>query len=292
MTEPASHDVRRVAKTHFIIFARQFIEEFADYFDDCPAVQKAKAKFMAVFGDVPTGLDDVDHSELLYEFTELGDAAVTPMLNNFGKFIRPYKPHLEARDASVWQMLVDLPEAQDNLIKQLDIAGKWTECDAETQECIWIFVETLVYYGSMYTTYSHLPESMMNSLNECALSVIQDQTESGEPLTEANIQASLGELAPKIMASLKQEDIMKFGMKMLENPSVLQDLMGMARNVQGGLPGINAQDMMQKMMPAGMDFSQIQSMMSAMGGGSGGGGMDQMQAMMSTMAASLGGGAK
>lgn len=293
---PPSYDVRRVAKTHFMIFARQFVEQFADYFEECMEIQQVKLMFLAAFGDVPTGLDPENYSELLYKFSEHGDTMVTKMLHNFGTFIKPYKPYLEKRDPAVWAILCALPEAQDNLIQKLDIAGKWNECDPETQEVIWEYVETLVYYGSMFTTYSAIPDSMMSSLSECAMSVIQEKAAAGMPLTEENVQASLKDIAPKIMASMNQEDVMAFGMKMLQNPSMMQDLMGMARNLNSVMPGLNTPNIMQNMMPGGMEG--VQQMMATISGANGGQlpqispeQFAQAQQMMTSMMGGGGGGA-
>lgn len=265
---PPNYDVRRVAKTHFIIFARQFVESFAEYFDDCEAIQDVKFQFLALYNDVPTALDPENFTELLYTFTELGDEKVTTMLSNFGTFIRPFKPYIEKRDPAVWALLADLPEAQDNLIEQLQIADKWAECDLETHQVIWESVEVLLYYGSMYTTYGQIPETMMESLNKCAQTLMEKNAAAGTALTEAELQASLTDLGPQIMANMKPDDLLAFGQQMMSNPSMMQDLMGMARNVHSAMPGINTQDLMQKMMPGGMEG--MQQMMATMSGGGGG----------------------
>jgi len=291
---PPNYDIKHVAKTHFIIFARQFVEEFAEYFEECDKIQEVKFKFMAAFGDVPTALDQHDFTELLYTFTPMGEKYVTAMLDNFGTMVRPYKPYLEQRNPNVWATLAALPEAQENnLIRDLQIAQKWAECDSETQNVIWEYVETLLYYGTMYTTYTIIPDNMMAELNKCALGVIQEKAASGMPMTEENVQQSLGELAPKILASMKQDDIMAFGMKMMQNPHMMQDLMGMAKNVQNVMPGFDTQNMMKNIMPGGLEgmqsmlsglansdgqmpqisatqMSQVQSMVAGMMGGGGG----------------------
>lgn len=288
-----NYDIRHVAKTHFIIYARQFIEEFAEYFEDCPAIQQVKIMFLALYNDVPTGLDPEEFTELLYKFTPDGDERVTFMLNNFGKFIQPYKSFIEQRDASIWAKLASLPKAQNNLIQQLDIANKWVECDLETREVIWEYVEKLVYYGSMYTTYGQIPSSMMDKLNQCALEVIENKAKSGKPLTQEDVQQSMTEIAPKILASISQQEMMTFAMDMAKNPSMMQDLMGMAKNAQDAMPGFNASSMLDNMMPGGM--AGMQQMMATLSGGGGGGGMPQMTAAQiaqaqSMMAAMVGGG--
>jgi hypothetical protein len=283
---PPNYDIKHVSKVHFIIFARRFVEDFAEYFDDCETVQSVKFKFMAAFGDVPTALDPDSFTELLYNFTEIGDQYVTAMLDNFGKMVRPYKPYIEQRDANVWATLAALPEAQkDNLVRDLCIAELWGECDANTHEIIWEYVETLLYYGTMYTTYTVIPDSLMAELNKCALGVIQEKASSGMPLTEENVQKSLSDIAPKILSSMKQEDIMNFGMKMLNNPNMMQDLMGMAKNVQAAMPGLNTQEVMENMMPGGVEG--MQSMMSALGAGGDDGQMPAINAEMFTQVQSM-----
>jgi hypothetical protein len=146
-------------------------------------------------------------------------------------------------------------------------------------------VETLLYYGTMYTTYTVIPDSLMAELNKCALGVIQEKASSGMPLTEENVQKSLSDIAPKILSSMKQEDIMNFGMKMLNNPNMMQDLMGMAKNVQAAMPGLNTQEVMENMMPGGVEG--MQSMMSALGAGGDDGQMPAINAEMFTQVQSM-----
>ena len=286
---PPDYDVKHVAKVHFIIFARQLVEQFADYFDDCPAIQDVKFKFLAAFGDVPKALDTEEFTELLYKFTPLGDKYVTSLLDNFGNLVRPYKPYIEKHDPNVWATLATLsnehaeklPDDRDsNLIRDLQIDQKWDECDAETQDTLWWYAEMLLYYGTMYTTYSIIPDDVMSKLQMCAMDVIQEEAGAGVMPTEKQIQKSMGKIAPKIMASLKQEDIMAFGQKMIQNPHMLNDLMGMARNMQNVMPGFNTTEAMKNVLPGGLEGMQnmLSSMSGLMGVGGGGGAPPQLDA--------------
>ena len=295
---PPNGDIKHVAKTHFIIYARQFVQDFADYFDDVDAVQQVRLKFIAVFGDVPKDIDTDNHTELLYTFTPLGDKYVTKLLDNFGTLVRPYKSYINDRNPAVWHTLAqlkteqekaaekavkkavkeedgggggskedkDAPSTNSNLIKDLHIAELWSECDEETCNVIWGYVAQLLSYGTMYTTSTLIPESMMSALNKHTKKIMDEKAAAGQTLTKDDIQSSLSEIAPKILGSMKPEDIMNFTMKMAQNPHMMQDLMGMAKTVQSNanMPGFNAQNMLQNMFPGCMGMENMQQMLSSM----------------------------
>lgn len=313
---PANSDIKHVAKTHFIIRARQFVEDFADYFDDVDAVQGVRIKFIAVFGDVPKDIDKDGHTELLYKFTKIGNAYVTKLLDNFGNLVRPYKPYILERNPAVWHTLAQLKTTKEkeletaaaqvsggdggggggskeagessNLIRDLHIAELWSDCDPETQEVVWSYITQLLSYGTMYTTSALIPESMMAALNEHTKEVMNKKFAAGQVPTKDDIQQSLSEIAPKILGSMKQEDLMNFGMRIMQNPHMMQDLAGMAKTVQSNMPGLDAPNMLQNMFPGGMD--SMQRMMSNMAGNMGGqmpqissDQFTQVQSMLSTM---------
>lgn len=260
-------DMLHTAKTHFIITAKDFIELFAEYFDDCDATQTVLFKFRAVYGDVPTCIDEDNHTELLYQFTPFGDEKVTNMLANFGSFITPYKALISAKNPEVWSKLMQHPaatksatnedtgEPEPNLIQQLDIEGKWDECDEDARNIIWDAVEKLMSYGMMWTTYSRIPPNMMNTMMKCAKEKITEKASAGVRMSNESIQSSVMESIPEMLKHVSTAELLQLGQNIINNPSMLADIQGMGSTVQGVTPGFDFGSVCSTMMVAAKAIS-------------------------------------
>lgn len=296
-TTPHS-DVEHATKTHAIILTRQFVEDYAAYFEDVgevecpslPAIQKVRDDFLTFFGDVPTAIDEKEHSELLYQFTELGDKYVTNFLTNLGKFVQPFKARLDARDESVWSTLTQLRddyvaakeeagedvETMDyNIVRTMDIDGCWALCDQPSRDFIWEKISQLTSYGNIFTMARKVPSSILQTMQNEVTALLQEKIAAGMEPTQANIQQAYSEvlpsLVPKLMAQHSPEEMMAMMQDVIQdNPNFFQDMQNMGNTVDGMSPNININAMMKQYLPPGMDMAQVQSMMQ-MAFGAGGG---------------------
>ena len=191
----------------FCDLTEQFLDALAEVWPECSGVKQTRLEYRLSCVQAPESVRQRAKNELITSYHE----AMAPFYERCGK-----------KDDSVFYE--DSLHQSCQFMANVKFCDKWTEdLHAETKENVWAYVLGLNQYANMYSLYSKVPRTMLNTIENMASGIASKIEQGDMSMTDINVQ-SLGQ---QVAENINMDDLNEFASSMMQDQGTMTQMYSM-----------------------------------------------------------------